>query len=424
MKQVKALLSRLTAKRWGDSGDAAAAMPASVFDPFQQDFIDNPYPQLARLRAQTPICQSVQGSWVLTRYQDIAEVLADQRFSNTPSPYAVVSPRNREKYLCAEIANNTVPFLDPPVHTAPRRTLTRAFHEQLNDRPPDIQGIARELLASLKDRSEVDLLREFITPLSVTVTAELLGLQRAQLNNQLIQQLKKWSDWFFYLFSIIPSESVLAQLNQQLQDCRAFFRDLIDGKRNHQDSDLLSRLLTGFAADDQLLDTCLLLMADGVNADYGIANALLTLFSNPVQLAELRRDPSLLPGAAHELLRFDSPSLFIARRTLEDVVMGGQLIRKNTGVLLMLAAANRDPAVFSEPDRLDFSRPKNLLMSFGRSAHACVGRSLVLTMLQQTIAVLLDETDKIEFLESPQWELRAGHRWLKGLPVRIHYTNG
>jgi cytochrome P450 len=392
------------------------------FDPFDSAFIENPYPLLGKLRREYPVYRCSNGSWVLSRYDDISAALKDSRLANSPAPHAVVSVRNRERYVCADIAQNIIPYMDAPAHTAARKVIARSFHQFLSDTPVDVPAVCRALLEPHAGQS-VDLLSEVATPLCVSVTAHLFGLP-AGVAAQLQPRYKSWSECFFYLFSGFPSEEVLLKTNLELSQCRDHFRQLIAERSENPGDDWLSRLLQEYQPGErdatQLADTCMLIMADAINADFGIANALLALAGNASLQQELKADPGKSLAAASELLRFDSPSLFIARRALEDIAIGGQTIRRNSGVLLMLASANRDETVFDQADKIILNRDSNPLLSFGRGEHACVGRQLVVRMVEATINVLLQQASAIELLlDKPVWELRAGHRWLKSLPVKL-----
>ena len=394
-----------------------------IFDPFARSFIDDPYPALSILRQNYPVYRCSNGSWVLSRHEDISTALKDPRLGNSPSPYAVVSERNRHKYVCADVAQNILPYMDAPAHTQVRKLIARSFHQHLNDNPLDIGARCHELLLT-RSSDSIDLLAEFATPLCFRVVTHLFGVN-PETSLQLQARYKSWSEWFFYLFSIIPSEEVLKKTNNELLQCRDYFRQLIDQRRATPGNDWLSGMLHEnqqiVLNDTQLIDTCMLIMADAINADFGIANAFLALLQNSRLQDELRAGPQHTMAAANELLRFDSPSLFIARRAVEDIEIRGRTIGKNSGVLLMLASANRDESVFSSADQIKIDRESNPYLSFGRGEHACIGRQLVVRMVDAAINVLLTQTGSIELLlDRPEWELRAGHRWLKSLPVRLH----
>ena len=394
----------------------------STFDPFDIAFISNPYPVLQYARKHAPVFQSKGGNWVITRHQDIVSALSNPLLSNTPSHFAVVSQRNRAKHTCADVANNSLPFLDAPQHTPPRKLIARTFQEHLKANAVDVESLAQQVFTPCRQSGQFDLLNDFATPFTLRFMAMFLGIAHSDGAGGTLAQLKRWSDWFFYLFSIIPSRQVRDQLNRELQDFRAFIAEQIRLKRINPGNDLISKLLAqnrlhNAMSDAQIIDNCMLVMTDGINADYGIANAILALVKNPQTLSYLKQHPESLADAAQELLRYESPSLFIARRALEDIALGGQQIKQNSGVLLMLAAANRDEEVFDRPDELLLNRNRNVYMSFGKGEHACIGRALVVSLLEAAIGQVLAQPDMTVDDAQIQWQTRAGHRWLEALPL-------
>jgi pimeloyl-[acyl-carrier protein] synthase len=404
------------------SAPASGEYDLSAFDPFDIAFISNPYPVLRYARTQAPVFQSKGGNWVVTRHADIVSALSNPLLSNTPSPFAVVSQRNREKHICADVANNSLPFLDAPEHTPPRKLIARTFQEHLKANAVSADSLAQQMFATCRQSGQFDLLHDFATPFTLRFMALFLGVDHSDSTQDTLGKLKEWSDWFFYLFSIIPSRQVRDQLNQELQEFRAFFAEQIRLKSNHPANDLISRLLEqnrlhNAMSDAQIIDNCMLVMTDGINADYGIANAILALVKDPQLLSYLRQHPESVAEAAQELLRYESPSLFVARRALEDIELGGQRIKQNSGVLLMLAAANRDESVFDQPDQLLLNRNRNLYMSFGKGEHACIGRALVVSLLEAAIRQVLDQPDLTVDDARVRWQTRAGHRWLEALPL-------
>ena len=418
MKWLKQLLSREE-----QSGDSTAGdLAAHRFDPFDASFVVDPYPLFRYLREHDPVHRSEQGAWVITGYQDILDALADRRLGNAPSPYAVVNPRNRSRYVCADVATNILPFLDIPAHTRPRKLVARVFSEQLKRRPPPLQSIALELLESLRQRGEMELLADFATPYSVQVMIELLGIPHMD-----APRLKRWSEDFFYLFSIIPSEQIRQQLDQALMEFRDYFAQQVALRHGQSGDDLISALM--LADDDgyrlgeaEIIDTLMLLFADGVeNVDSMIANALAALLQNPEQLALLKAQPQLLSQAVDECLRYESPAQFVGRVALEDMELRGVKITKGSGVLLVIGAANRDSRQFANADSLDITRSPNPHLSFGKGKHACIGGPLVRQEVEQALAVLLANLpDLAQPQPELQWQQRLGHRWLQRLPLAFN----
>lgn len=399
-----------------DPGAAAAYR----FDPQDPAFVADPYPCFDYLRQQAPIQRGATGAWVLSRYVDISAALIDDRLGNAPSEYATVAPRNRDRYLCARVANNILPFIDPPRHAAPRKLIAHSFQRHLRQAPPPLAQTAARLLDDLPPQGEIDLLADFATPYAARVFADLLGFDDARM-----PQLLEWSHWFFYLLTIIPSQAARAQIDDALQSFRDYLYPLIEQRRARPESDYLSRLIGLNQAqpvmdDEQLADNLILLFADGVgNVDRGIAAAIALLLRHPQQMQRLREHPDWLPRAIDECLRFESPAQFISRVAREDLEINGQAIRRNEAVILLLASANRDPAQFEQADRFDVSRFPNPHLSFGRSRHACVGSTLVRLEMQAALTALEPILPQLE-LATPElsWEARMGHRWLGELRVR------
>lgn len=416
MNIIKKIQARLA--KSSPTEEAFVVDPGS-FDPQSEKFIQNPYPMLAQLRRSSPIARLQNGNWVLTRYQDIAFALATPAFLNSPSPYAVLNARNNNRYTSASVANHILPFLDPPQHTGIRSVMAEALVARVNKAAlqwhPKIDSLLRT------DTGQLDLLGDFATPLCADLVSQLFGVELSASDTR---RLKDWSQWFFYLFSIIPDENTLDALNMEMTRFRDFIAGLI---AEDPSADGFFQALSGAAtitqpiSRQQLLDNCLLLVADAINADYGIANVLYTLLTNPQFLQELRKNPQLMTKAVSELLRYESPSLFIARRAAEDIEVDGQLIRKNAGVLLFLASANRDDSVFERASELVPGRDRNPYLTFGKGAHSCLGKQLVHRLIKSLLEYLVDNIAEMELLDKRQvhWESRAGHRWLSSLPARV-----
>ena len=390
-----------------------------VFTPLDPAFVNNPYSVYAALREHDPIHRSSMGIWIITRYKDVSAALRDPRLSNAPSPYAVVHSRNSHRYVAAQVANNILPFLDPPKHATSRKLIGQAFHTHLNLAPADVHTIAMRLLDRCRAKGEMDVISDFATPLSIAVIGQILGIPEQDLT-----QLKIWSEAFFYLFSAIPSDDVLDRLERALAEFRHYLSGLILERRNNPKNDLISTLVQASDGnyrlnDTELIDTAMLLFSDGVeNVDSGIGNSVAALLANPSELKRLQEQPQLIQWAVDECLRFESPAQYIPRVALEDIAVGEKLIRKNAGVFLVLASANRDAAQFTDPDRLDITREPNPHLSFGRGRHSCIGAPLVRQEIEIGITVILHNLQNLKQMNPVlEWMPRAGHRWLASLPV-------
>lgn len=390
-----------------------------LFDPQDPDFVRDPYPLFEYLRENDPVQRGATGAWVLSQYRHIAAALVDPRLGNAPSEYATVNRRNREHYLCARVANDILPFLDPPEHTAPRKLISHSFNQYIRRHPPPLQAIAETLLTELAPRAEFDLMADFATPYAARVFGSILQLDEARMPD-----LLQCSHWFFYLLTVIPSQQARIRIDHALAQLREHFLQLLEIRRHSPGDDFISFMLranhsTQTLDQDQLVDNLILLFADGVgNVDKGICNAAALLLRHPDQLQLLRHKPQLLSKAMDECLRFESPAQFIGRVALEPLRINDISIRKNDAVLLLLGSANRDSAQFDNANRFDVTRFPNPHLSFGKSRHACVGAPLVRLQMQTAITSLLDAFPQLE-LATPQlnWQLRMGHRWLQDLAV-------
>ena len=429
MKPVTNLLARW--RRRGSSSACEAgsavdepevALPA--FDPLDPAILADPYPAYAALREHDPIHRAANGHWIVTRYEDVARALDNPSLGNAPSRYAVTNERNRGRYTSANVANQILPFLDPPHHAVPRRLVGRAFNGSLRRRPLDMQGLADRLLQPYRERGEIELVNDFGLPFSMTLIGEVLGVPKGDL-----KMLKEWSEWFFYLFAPMPSDEVRVRVDQTLDDFRDYFSRLVAERRKEPREDLISDLIAAETAgrrlgEGQLVDTCMLLFADGVeNIDSGLSVSILSLLRHPEALDRLRAEPALLPRAASELLRYDSPAQFVARTAREDLSLCGHEIRENEGVLLMLASANRDSSQIDRADSLVLDRDPNPLLTFGKGAHACIGAPFATQQFAIALGAVLSALPNPRLATGElDWVPRLGHRWLRQLPIEFDPT--
>ncbi len=398
-----------------------AANKPQPFDPLDPDFVRDPYPFYKQLREADPIHRAKSGAWVLTRYDDVAAALANPMLGNAPASFAVVNARNRDRYVAADVANNTLPFLDDPAHGERRRIVGRAFAAHLKSAPVDMAGLARETLSSARTPAGFDVIGDFATLFSVRTLCRFMGVP-----DEDGARLKAWSASFFYLFGTIPSEQARRDIDRDLTAFRAYFQELIEERRSAPRDDLVSALIAAEAGAGGfggtfLADTCVLIFSDGVeNVDSGVGSAVAALSDHPRQMEMLRADPALMPRAVDELLRYDSPAQHIARIARQDLDIGGLAIRGDSVVLLALASANRDPAQFDDPDQVDITREKNPHLSFGRGRHSCIGAPMVRMQMEAALAALLAAAPGWRRLtQTLEWQSRPGHRWLKELRISL-----
>jgi hypothetical protein len=277
-------------------------------------------------------------------------------------------------------------------------------------------------LDAVQGKGQMDVIHDLAFPLPATVITEMLGVSPDDRD-----QLKKWSDDFVVFFSTHPAKITLQQYQQALQSMRemtAYFRDAITRLRGGTRDCLLKLMGLTQEQGDRLTEeevvanANLLLVAGHETTTTLIGNGVLALLRHPDQLQKLKENPSLIPTAIEEFLRYDSPVQFTNRLAKEDVPLGGKTIRKGQFVFLFLAAANRDPAHFPDPDRLDVTRPAQKHVAFGLGHHFCLGAPLARLEAQIAFSTLLRRlpnlrlmTDRLEYRDN--FNLHC----LKSLPV-------
>lgn len=356
-------------------------MVSAQYDPLAPDFLPDPYPMYARLRETEPVHWSERmGGWALTRYEDVALALRDPRFSVADRP-----PMRRDG------AATTMVTADPPEHTRLRRLVSKAFTPRAVERQrPRIQEIVDGLLDGVGG-GRFDLVRDVAYPLPVMVIAEMLGVSLADR-----ERFKRWaSEGLAGVVGRFATDEEVARARQSGAEIQAYFEDVIARRRGDLGDDLVSALI---AAEDEgsalssreVLDNCILLITAGHETTSSlIGNGMAAVLRHPAQLARLREDPSLVPGAVEELLRFDPPVQAVTRRALEDVTLDGRAIEKGQVVFAVIGAANRDPRQFERPDELDVTRERNAHLSFGDGVHFCLGAPLARAEAQIAVVALL-----------------------------------
>ncbi|WP_412539332.1 cytochrome P450 [Longispora sp. K20-0274] len=349
----------------------------------------HPTPLLAELRANDPVAQvefpDGKLAWLVTRYADVRTVMVDPRFSR-----AAASTPDQPQMGLGSLATESLIAKDPPEHTRLRRLVARAFtHRRVEELRPRVADVVTELLAGLRKQPEpADLVQNFSLPLPVQVICDLLGVPAADRD-----RFHGWSDAVMGNWER-DQEIMVGGLTSLSQ----YFAELIAEKRAHPGDDLMTGLIAARDEHDKLTEQELVTLGIGllIGGHETTANQinmfLLTLQEHPAELARLREDPSLLESGVEELMRFtqlgNSVSSMI-RVTTEDVELSGVTVPAGSAVMPALGAANRDPAVFVDPDRLDVTRADNPHIGFGAGAHHCLGAQLARMELQEALRGLL-----------------------------------
>ncbi|RZS34853.1 cytochrome P450 [Herbihabitans rhizosphaerae] len=361
-------------------------------------------------------------SWIVTGYELARAVLADGRLSKDRDRTIELVQRHQtdgestaqaRTPLSAHMLN-----ADPPDHTRLRKLVGKEFTtrrmEGLRERVREITG---ELLDDMDRHDEVDLLPAFAFPLPITVICELLGVP--------LSDRETFREWSTTLVSSVPP----AQVQEAAVAMAGYFTELIAHKRANPDDALLSGLVRVSEDGDRLSEgelvsmMFLLLVAGHETTVNLIGNGVLALLRHPDQFAALRADPSLLPGAVEELLRYDSPvNLTTLRYTTEPITLEGQRIPADDLVVVALTSANRDADRFAEADRLDVTRAAAGHLAFGHGIHHCVGAPLARMEGEIAIGALLERFPKITLAAEPDELRRRASSLMHGLealPVRL-----
>jgi cytochrome P450 len=395
-------------------------------------FLANPYPLYAMLRATSPVLRPPipgydgPGAAVLTRYVDVEAVLRDPRFSVDRTRADLVrafSDRFPRQLLEGPDGFRTMLMMDPPDHTRLRHLVNRAFTpRRVEERVrPRIEALVTELLSPARESGELDVIRDLAEPLPAIVIAELLGVPSSD-----HRQFKQMSS---ALLAEGPARAFepgaqerTAALFGRLRD---YMRGIVAERRRAPGEDVISGMIEAqeerdALTDGELISTSLLLLIAGHETTTNlIGNGLLALLRNPEQLERLRREPALLDNAIEELLRYDSPVQATVRIATEDVALGGATIPKDAVALTVLGAANRDPAVFPEPDRLDLARENVRHLSFGLGTHFCLGAGLARLEARLAFRGLLALPRLALATEAPEYRPNPFLRGLRSLPVIV-----
>jgi cytochrome P450 len=390
------------------------------FNPMDPEFVADPYPMYHRLRAEDPVHHSPLGFWVLTRYADVMAMLRDPRLIKEPIA----------AFVAARFGMAVPPGLglsmldrDPPDHTRLRGLVSKAFTPRaLEKLRPGIQQIVDALLDQVAGRGSMDLIEEFAYPLPVRVICEMLGVP--------VQDHERFKAWGLDIARgldaiMLPPDSEVGQRSVSGRRALAeYFRELIAERRAAPRDDMLSALIAAEEAGDtlneeELLATCILLLVAGHETTVNlIGNGTLALLRHPAELRKLRDHPGLIGSAVEELLRFDGPVQRTARIPSEDITIGGQTIGKGELVMPFLGAADRDPAQFPDPDRLDLTRTDNRHIASGMGIHFCLGAPLARMEGQIAIKTLLARLPRLTLAtDRPRFRQSLTLRGLQALPV-------
>ena len=386
----------------------------------------NPYPLFHRLRSEDPVhWDPFLHCWVVTRYEDVQRVLHTFTAARTPTPEQLERMGLEQLAPLARIMVRQMLFLDPPDHTRLRKLASTAFTpRRVEGLRSHIRDIANRLVDKVIASGRMEVIADLAAPLPAIVTAELFGVPTEDHD-----MLKDWSaDFAEMLGNFQHNPDRFARALAAAEGMSAYFKERIVEHRRQPRDGLVSALIEAEVDGstltlDELVANLIVTMVGGQETTTNlIGNGLLSLLRWPEQLAKLQADRALMASAVEELLRFEAPSQHTARLAPEDLEIGGKAIQKRQAVIAVMAAANRDPERFPDPDRLDLARTDNRHMSFGWGPHFCFGAPLARLEGQIVFETVLDRMRDLELDPGGgplEWRTNLGLRGLTALPVRF-----
>lgn len=386
--------------------DTAASPNDTEFQLVPPEEWPNPHPRYHRMREETPIMPVPEfDSVVLTRYDDCHRVLRDPLFSSNPANRRMKFEGNDLRSNVDQVDAKVLLFLDPPDHTRLRRLVSKAFTPRTVERlRPHVAELVDGFLGDIAGGEPTDLMSTLAYPLPVTVICELLGVPVADR-----ELFGPWSsDASRLLDGNIDEETANRGIVAMMQLLN-YLNGLFDERRAAPRDDLVSHLLAvedegDRLAEDELRATVLLLFVAGHETTMNlIGNGTVALMRNRDQWQRLVDDPSLAPSAVEEVLRYDGPVHITGRIATQDLEVGGVIVEKGQQATTLLAAANRDPARFADPDRLDITRPDNQHVTFSYGMHYCLGAALARLEGQEVFAAMARRFPNLQLAEEPEY---------------------
>jgi pimeloyl-[acyl-carrier protein] synthase len=388
------------------------------------EVLADPYPLYARLREEAPVYfDPFLHTWVVTRYADVLKVLLTFSADRTPSPEQLSAMGMSAIGPIAQVMVKQMLFLDPPAHTRLRSLAATVFSpRRVKVLEEHIRSIANDLIDKALAKGSMDVMSDIAEPLPAIVTAELLGVPVEDHD-----QLKDWSkDFAEMLGNYQHNPNRIPRVLKSTEEMTKYFRSRIADQKDNPQEGLIQCLLSAEINGDRLTEeeviaNTIVTMVGGQETTTNlIGNGILTLLRNPGEKDRLMSDYSLIPSAVEELLRYESPSQQTGRIAPEDVVIGGQQIRKGQALIAVMASGNRDAERFPDPDTLDIARTDNRHLAFGWAAHFCFGAPLARLEGQIMLETMLRRLPQLELQsEELTWRENLGLRGLNSLQVRF-----
>ncbi len=369
------------------------------------EFVANPYPGLAHLRAAgQPVWSEQLGQFLAATHRDANDVLRARSLQRVFSPREPVDEWSTFNYLHADSLLDS----EPPKHTRLRSLVTKAFNPKTIDGlRPAVGEIVGRLLDEMENnftKGTADLIHDFAEPLPVKVIAYLLGFPPEDED-----LLRPWSQAIVKMYEVSPSDQTREDAKKAANEFAAYVEGLMRHRKDHPGDDLISQLA---AVEDggerlsahELIATCVLLLNAGHEASVnGLGNGMVAAMNHPEQMDLLRARPDeVSPTAIEEFLRFDSPLHLFERTARADTEIGGVVVKEGQKIAALIGSANRDESVFDQPERFDITRDPNPHIGFGAGIHFCIGAPLARMEMSIALPALMKRFPDITLSGQPE----------------------
>jgi cytochrome P450 len=352
------------------------------------EFYADPYPTYRALRQHAPVKRLPNGSWFLTRYDDLVAIYKNTKLFSSDKKREF-APKYGDSLLYEHHTTSLV-FNDPPAHTRVRRLITGALSPRaIAEMEPYLVALVERLLDGLAAKREVELIGDFASAIPVEVIGNLLDVPHDER-----EPLRDWSLAILGALEPVISEAQFSRGNKAVREFLEYLETLVERRRatpGNPERDVLTRLIQGEdngerLSTKELLHNCIFLLNAGHETTTNlIGNALVALSDNSEQKTRLIEKPALIKTAVEEFLRYESSNQLGNRITTDTAEIGGVTMRAGTPVTLCIGAANRDPSQFPDPETLDVARTPNRHLAFATGAHQCAG--MALARLEGAIAI-------------------------------------
>jgi cytochrome P450 len=387
------------------------------------EFYADPFPYYKALREHEPVKRMPDGSWLLTRYGDILPVYRDHKVFSSDKKKEF-GPKFGSSPLLEHHTTSLI-FNDPPLHTHVRRAIVGALSQRhIAAMEPGLSKLVDDLLSTMQEKREVDLIGDFAAAIPIGIIGNLLGIPESERG-----PLRDWSLAILGALEPVLTPERATAGNDAVTEFLAYLKTLVDDRRAHlrdPNVDVLTRLISGEEdgerlTENQLFHQCIFLLNAGHETTTNlIGNALHALLEWPEERAKLAAGGEpIVASAVEEFLRFESPVQLGNRITTQEVVVGGISMPPDTRINIGIGAANRDPAQFPDPDRLDLARQSNRHLAFAFGIHTCAGLNLARLEAQVALSSFLAKFPDYELSADPVRGGRARFRGFLRLPARV-----